>query len=210
MAGMNDTRAGIDSAISFARGVRSRVGFLILAAMMSVAFIFGASFYFALLSNQSALARQFPELEQVAAKLKSILLLNTAAITAIIIVSFFILASIVTARMFQPLGLLRRDLISLAGGKLPRRTERFEGGAFSELEKAWSDTLDSVHAREIREIKELTDCIASITRGGPQNETAAKLRELADRKKAFIGATEPRPESTEKKPAKDPLFIQPL
>jgi methyl-accepting chemotaxis protein len=210
MAGMNDTRAGIDSAVSFARGVRSRVGVLVLAGMLSVAFIFGASFYFALLSNQSALARQFPELEQVAAKLKSILLLNTAAITAIIIVSFFILASIVTARIFQPLGILRRDLISLAGGKLPRRPERRDGGAFAELETAWGDALESVHAREIKEIKDLTDCVASLARGGAQSETAAKLREIAERKKAFIGAAEAHPAPTEKKPAKDPLFIQPL
>ncbi|MCX5752304.1 MAG: hypothetical protein NTW97_01525, partial [Candidatus Krumholzibacteria bacterium] len=111
MTGTNDRRSDADTAASLARGVRIRVGYLMLAGMLTVALIFGISFYFALLSNQSAVARQFPELEDVAAKLKSILLMNTFAITAIIILSFFLLTSIATARIFQPLALLHRDLL---------------------------------------------------------------------------------------------------
>jgi methyl-accepting chemotaxis protein len=210
MTGMNDHRSGADAAASLARGVRSRFGYLMLAGMLTVALIFGISFYFALLSNQSAVARQFPELEDVAAKLKSVLLVNTFAITAIIILSFFLLATIATSRIFQPLSLLHRDLLSVAGGKLPRRGEKREGGAFSELETAWSAALACIHEKEIKEIKELADCAASLSRSGSSKDVAAKLHELSERKKSFAGAAELHPESIEKETKKDPLFIQPI
>jgi methyl-accepting chemotaxis protein len=210
MTGMNDHRTGADAANSIARGVRSRIGYLVLAGMLTVALIFGVSFYFALLSNQSAVARQFPELEDVAAKLKSILMVNTLAITAIIIVSFLLLASIVTARIFHPLALLHRDLLATAAGKLPRRGENREHGAFSALETAWSAALACIHEREIRDIKELADCAASLSRSASSAEIAGKLHEISERKKSFIGAAEPHPESIEKETKKDPLFIQPI
>jgi methyl-accepting chemotaxis protein len=210
MIGKNDRRTGADAADSFARGIRSRVGCLIIAGMLTVALIFGISFYFALLSNQSAVARQFPELEDVAAKLKSILMVNTIAITAIIILSFFLLATIVTSRIFHPLAMLHNDLISTAGGKLPRRGEMRGSGAFSALETAWSAALECIHEKEIREIKELADCAASLSRSGSSNEVATKLRELSERKKSFIGGAEIHPESTGKETKKDPLFIQPI
>ena len=210
MTGMNDHRTSADAGDSLARGVRSRIGFLILAGMLTVALIFGISFYFALLSNQSAVARQFPELEEVAAKLKSILVVNTIAITAIIIVSFLFLASIVTSRIFQPLALLHRDLLAMADGKLPRRGERRERGAFSALETAWSAALACIHERELGEIKELADCAASLSRSGSSDEIARKLYEISERKKAFVGASELHSESIEKETKEDPLFIQPI
>jgi len=210
MTGMNEHRTGADAADSLARGVRSRIVYLILAGMLTVAFIFGISFYFALLSNQSAVARQFPELEEVAAKLKSILMMNTIAMTGIIIFSFFLLASIVTTRIFQPLALLHRDLLALAGGKLPRRGEKRERGAFSALETAWSAALACIHEKEIREIKELADCAASLSRSGSSDKIAEKLHALSERKKAFVGAADLHPESIEKETKKDPLFIQPI
>ena len=210
MTGMNEHRTGADAADSLARGVRSRIVYLILAGMLTVAFIFGISFYFALLSNQSAVARQFPELEEVAAKLKSILMMNTIAITAIIIFSFFLLASIVTTRIFQPLGLLYLELLALAGGKLPRRGDNREHGAFSALETAWNAALACIHEKEIREIKELADCAASLSRSGSPDKIAEKLHALSERKKAFVGAADLHPESIEKETKKDPLFIQPI
>jgi methyl-accepting chemotaxis protein len=210
MIEMNDRRTGADAADSLARGVRNRIRYLILAGMLTVALIFGVSFYFALLSNQSAVARQFPELEEVAAKLKSILMLNTIAIVVIIIASFLLLASIVTARIFQPLGLLHRDLLAMAAGKLPRRGENRERGAFSALETAWSAALACIHEKEIREIKELSECAASLSRSGSPDTIAERLREISERKKAFLGTAELHPESIEKESKKDPLFIQPI
>ena len=210
MTEMNDHRAGSAVAGAIARGVRRRIGFLLLAGMLTVTVIFGISFYFALLANQSALARQLPELEQVAAKLKSILLVNTFAITAIIIVSFFILASILTARLFQPLVLLRRDLLAMADGKLPRRNDGRENGAFSALESAWSAALSRIHEKEIREIKELADCAASLSRSDSSGEIAKRLHEISEQKKAFVGSPETHPESIDTDANRDPLFIQPI
>jgi len=209
MTGMNERRAA-DAADSLARGVKNRIRYLILAGMLTVALIFGISFYFALLSNQSAVARQFPELEEVAAKLKGILMVNTIAITAIIIGSFLLLSSIVTTRIFHPLALLHRDLLDLAGGKLPRRGESRENGAFSAIESAWNAALSRIHEKEMKEIKELADCAASLSRGDSPGRIAEKLHEIAERKKAFDGAADLHPESVEKESKKDPLFIQPI
>ncbi len=156
------------------------------------------------------MARQFPELEEIAAKLKGILLVNTVAITAIIIASFLLLASIVTSRIFQPLALLHRDLFALAGGKLPRNGEKPERGAFSALETAWNAAHASIREKELKEIKELADCAASLVRGGSPSTIAGKLLEISERKKAFVGAAEIPPESIEKGSSKDPLFIQPI
>jgi|WetSurMetagenome_2_1015567.scaffolds.fasta_scaffold113883_2 hypothetical protein len=210
MTGMNDHRTYSASADSLARGVKGRMRLLLLAGMLTVALIFGVSFYFALLSNQSALARQIPELEEVASKLKSVLLVNTFAITAIIIVSFFLLATIVSARVFQPLALLHRDLLSLADGKLPKRAESREAGAFSSLETAWNDSLAFVREKEIGEIKELADCAAAIARNASKEEISKRLQGLADRKKSFVGIVDTHQELLPKEPQKDPLFIQPI
>jgi methyl-accepting chemotaxis protein len=210
MTEMNNSRIGSDAADSFARGVRSRIGYLVLAAMLTVALIFGISFYFALLSNQSAVARQFPELEEVASKLKNILMVNTFAIIAIIIASFLLLAHIVSSRIFQPLALLHRDLVAVAGGKLPRRGEKRERGAFSALETAWNAALGCIQEKEFREIKELADCAATLSRSGSSHEIAERLQKIAEQKKAFVGVDELHPEALEKETKRDPLFIQPL
>ncbi|MCK7469445.1 MAG: hypothetical protein MZU95_00595 [Desulfomicrobium escambiense] len=60
MTAMDERRAASGSADSLARGVRNRIRVLILAGMLIVALVFGISFYFALLSNQSAVAQQVP------------------------------------------------------------------------------------------------------------------------------------------------------
>ncbi len=206
---MNDRRTKSQSADAIAHGVKNRMRFLMLAGMLAVALVFGASFYFALLSNQSALARQFPELEEVAAKLRSILVLNTAVFAAIIIASFALLASMVTSRLFQPLAALHLDFAAIADGKLPRRTEASGHGAFSLLEETWSAALGRIHDRESAEIKDLTDCIGSLPRTGAPAETARKLQEMLDRKRALFGSA-PRENASEREAAKDPLFIQPV
>jgi methyl-accepting chemotaxis protein len=206
---MNDHGTNSNSADAIARGVKSRMRLLMFAGMLAVALVFGISFYFALLSNQSALARQFPELEEVAAKLRSMLVLNTAVIAAIIIASFVLLASIVTSRLFQPLASLHRDFAALADGRLPRRIDTGACGAFSPLEETWGAALGRIHERESAEIKDLADCVASLPRTGLADNTARKLQEMLDRKRAFLG-TAPRQEAIERESAKDPLFIQPV
>jgi hypothetical protein len=206
---MNDRRTIGNSADTIARGIKIRMRLLMFAGMLAVALVFGVSFYFALLSNESALARQFPELEEVAAKLKNMLVLNTAVFTAIIIASFLLLAGIVTSRVFQPLGVLHRDLGAIADGKLPRRNDSSPRHAFSALEAAWNAALARMHEKESAEIKDIADCAASLSRGAAPGEAAKKLQDLLARKRAFIGAATPE-EPREKQTAKDPLFIQPV
>ncbi len=206
---MNDRTTVAKSADALARGIKIRMRYLMFAGMLAVALVFGTSFYFALLSNQSALARQFPELEEVAAKLRNMLVLNTAVFAAIIIVSFVLLAGIVTSRLFHPIAALHRDLVAMAEGKLPRRADSSAHGAFSAIETAWSAALARIHEKESGEIKEIADCAASLSRGAAPAEAALKLQEILGRKRAFVGASAPE-EAGDKETAKDPLFIQPV
>lgn len=205
---MSDRRTVAKSADAIARGVKIRVRILMLAGMLAVALVFGVSFYFALLSNQSALARQVPELEEVAAKLKSLLVLNTAVFAVIIIASFILLASVVTSRVFQPLAALHRDFVAIADGKLPRRGDSSGSHAFADLEAAWNAALARIHEYECAEIKDLADCSGALSRGAAPGETAKKLQEILGRKRAFIGAAASGAPD-EKEALKDPLFIQP-
>jgi len=208
MTGITDPRMPSDAADSIARGVKGRIIFLILAGMIAVALVFGFTFYFALVANQSALARQVPELEIVAGRLKSLLIMNTLVFVVIIIASFFILSCIITARMFHSLALLHRDLAAIAGGKLPRGVEGREGGPFSALDDALRTMISTVREREHKEIEELTRCADALSGKVPRPETAQRLRELIAGKVAFIGSPKSAGEAGEKK--EDPLFIQPL
>jgi methyl-accepting chemotaxis protein len=210
MTGNTDTRITSEAADSMAGGVKTRVRLLVLAGMVIVALVFGCTFYFALVSNQSALAAQVPGLEAVAAKLKSLLIMNTVVFIAIIIASFFALASIVTSRMFRPLALLHRNLLSLADGKLPRSFEASERGAFSPLDDAFQTALSSIYDRERKEIEELTACAETLARTAATQEPARVLRELAARKSARLGAAEPRGTAKEQEAKEDQIFIQPL
>jgi hypothetical protein len=193
-----------------AGGVKTRVRWLFVAGMVAVALVYGLSFYFALLSNQSALARQVPELESVAAKLKSVLVVNTLIFVAIIIASFVALGSVVTSRLFQPLAGLHRDLLGLAGPKLPRAAENRDRGAFSILGDDLAAALSALRERERREIEELTGCAAALAAEPRSEETARRLRDLAAAKAAFAGPMDMPRGNKGKEADEDPLFIQPL
>ena len=210
MTGTIDTRIPSAAADSLAGGVKTRIRLLVLAGMVVVALVFGCTFYFALISNQSALAAQVPELEAVAAKLKSLLVMNTVVFIAIIIASFFALSSIITARMFQPLALLHRNLLSLAGGKLPRSFEASERGAFSPLDDAFQAAVSAIYDRERKEIEELTACAETLGRSAATQEAARMLKELAARKGGRLGAAETRGTAKGKEAEEDQIFIQPL
>ena len=210
MTGDTDHLGLFDGADSLARGVKSRVRYLFLAGMLTVALVFGLTFYFALIANQSALARQVPELESVAAKLKSLLFMNTLVFVAIIIASFLALSSIITARLFQPLALLHRELTAIAGGKLPRPVDGREQGAFSELETALGSAVSSLRDRERKEIEELARCCEALSRSGSNQETLRKLMDLAEAKTTFAGLGDCKGEARDRDAKEDPLFIQPL
>lgn len=209
MIGTIDPNATSPVANSLAASVKTRIRYLILAGMVIVALVFGCSFYFALISNQSALARQVPELELVAARLKSILIMNTLVFVAIIIASFYVLSTIIASRLFQPLAMLHRYLLTMAEGKLPRSFEASAPGPFSGLDDSLRAAVLSLCDRERKEIDEISRCAEALERNAAAKETARELRELAARKGALIGA-ETRVEAKAKETKKDPLFIQPL
>jgi len=210
MTGTTDTRFTSVAADSLAGSVKTRVRLLVIAGMVVVALVFGCTFYFALVSNQSALAAQVPELGPVAAKLKSLLVMNTVVFIVIIIASFFALSSIITARMFRPLDLLHRNLLSLADGKLPRSFEASERGAFSPLDDAFQAAISGIYDRERKEIEELTLSAETLGRTAATQEAARVLRDLAARKSARLGVAEPRGTEKEKEAKEDQIFIQPL
>jgi len=199
-----------DAAASLARGVKGRIGFLILAGMTAVALIFGFTFYFALVANESALARQVPELEAVAAKLKNLLVMNTVVFVAIIIASFFALSWIITARMFQSLALLHRDLAAIAAGRLPRSVEGRERGPFCALNDALRTMISALRERERKEIEELACCADALSVSAQSPEAVRKLRVLVATKTAFIGCAEDTEKTERREQQEDPLFIQPL
>jgi hypothetical protein len=193
-----------------ARGVKGRIRWLFLAGMVAVALVFGLTFYFALISNQSALARQVPELEAVAEKLKSVLVVNTLIFVAIIVASFVALGTVITSRLFEPLALLHRDLAGMAEAKFLRVSEERERGPFSVLDEALRAAVSALRDRERKEIEELLRLADTLSRNPQSQETARTLRDLAAGKAAFIGSVETRREAREKEAGKDPLFIQPL
>jgi methyl-accepting chemotaxis protein len=194
---------------SFVRGMRSRLAFLILASTLAVAIVFGVTFYFALLSNESAVARQIPELGQVAAKLKSLLIMNTLVFVAIIITSFYLLARIITARIFRPLGEIQSALLSIAGGKLPRSTECGSSSAFGDLAAALAAAVSRITERDRAETSALTNLADTLSRNTPTAAAAGEIRELLKRRLTLnqeAATTRTAQEAQEK----DPLFIQPL
>lgn len=210
MTGTIDTRIPSAAADSIAGGVKTRVRLLVLAGMIVVALVFGFTFYFALISNQSALAAQVPELGAVAAKLTSLLVMNTVVFIAIIIASFFALSWIITARMFQPLAFLHRNLLSLADSKLPRSFETSERGPFSPLDDAFQAAVSALYDRERKEIEELTACAETLGRSAATQEQTRMLKELAARKSARLGAAEARGTAKGKEEKEDQIFIQPF
>ena len=210
MTGNADLNATSYVADSLAASVKNRVRCLLLTGMVVVALVFGCSFYFALISNQSALARQIPELETVAAKLKSILIMNTLVFVAIIIASFYALSNLITARMFQPLASLHKNLLMMGEGKLPRSFEALGRGPFSPLDEALRGAVSGICDRERKEMEEISRCAEAIERKAATPETVRELRALSARKGALIGMVEPPKDKKGKETKEDPLFIQPL
>ena len=194
----------------FVGEVRKRIRYLFCAGMLAVALVFGLTFHFALIANQSALARQVPELEAVAAKMKGLLMMNTFAFVAVIVVSFLVLSSIVTARFFQSLTPLHRELTLIAGGKLPKLIDSREKGPFSELDSALTAAVSSLRDRERKEIEELTRCCDALARSASNQGTVRKLMDLVTAKRAFAGCGDAAGEKKAADAKADPLFIQPL
>jgi hypothetical protein len=195
--------------------IRRRVMILVACSTLAVALAFGLTFYYALIASQSAIARQIPELDSVVGKMKGLLVVNTLVFVAIIIASFFVLASIVTARMFHPLEVLHRRLLDIAGGALPR-VEPSGSEEFAGIEEALRTAVAVIRDRERAELEALAKEQEALS-GDLQSEGARRaLGEIIARKSSFLGMKERGALRVERKasPAKtdqpeDSIFIEP-
>jgi hypothetical protein len=208
---MNDRHSGEDlpsGSPTIARELRSRLTLLVLGCMMTVALVFGLTFYFALIASESALTRQVPELGGVAAQLKGLLIMNTLVFVAIIIASLYALSRLFADRAFRPLSLVHKELLAIAEGALPVSREPGDG-SFAALERAMRDAVTALRHRERQEIDEL-DRIAEAVAEQASPYVAQRLEELVGRKKTMIGETRPKGKAREAEEREERVFIQEL
>lgn len=194
-----------------ANGVKGRIRLLILAGTLAVAIVFGLSFHFALLSNESAIARQMPELAEVAGKLRTMLMVNTLGFVGVIIASFYLLTSILTTRMFHPIGTVYRSLVDLGHGKMPVGTGEPADGPFSGLQKACGDAVGDLRTGLEKDIERLGECLSHMERPGGDEDSRRILGDMMLEKRKSLGEhvdtqiEDPDPGAGDN----DPLFMQP-
>jgi len=133
--------------------IKQKVRILVLISTLSVALVFGLSFYFALLSNSTAVAKKVPELMYVADKMKSLLIINTIIFTAIIVASFYYLSHLLTLKVFRELDSVQDALFSISQKKLPDQNIIKDNGTFSELKLALKNAIYSIREKELKELE---------------------------------------------------------
>ena len=196
---------------AFANRIKNRVRLLILFSTLTVALAFGFSFYFGLISGTSAITRQIPELEPITGKLQSLLMVNTLGFIVIIIGSFYILAQLVTARMFSPVARVNKKIREISEKGIPENDGEIESGPFEELESSCARLVTSLRSRDEKEIGvlkkqlEMMRAGADIGQLGPGIEEMIRTREIRLAKSSESSITgRPRPDEKN-----DSLFLQP-
>lgn len=192
--------------MQYSKKITVRIRILLLASSLAVALVFGLSFYFSLVSAESALASKVPELAELAEKFKSTLTLNTLAFVGIIIGSFVALGSIVTDRLFKPLEGIEEGLVTLASGTLPPVPEGSGGGPFDTLWESFISARSHIEEREQAEISALEDCMAKI---GAGIDVTDCLRELIEAKNIYSEKNETPEGKGSDSSSDDPIFMQP-
>ena len=195
-----------NSAESIAGAIKSRIRVILVAGMLAVALTFGLSFYFAVVSNTTAVARQVPELETVVSKLKTLLVVNTFVFALIIIASFFVLSMLLTSRLFRPLGTLQEGLMAISKGTLPQEIETASDSPLSSLQVTLKEAICRLHEKETREIEKLSKCIEN----GSEEECRALISLILQEKNAFLGIGGNEESDTGPHEAANPLFMQPV
>ncbi len=196
-----------DPIVEYSKRIKGRFRILLLASSLAVALVFGLSFYFSLVSTESALASTVPELEELAERFKSTLMLNTLAFAGILILSFVVLGSLVTDRLFKPLEKIEEGLVSVASGALPAARKDTHGGPFETLCDAFGSARTNMEKRERSEISALEACVAEIREGADVTE---RLRKLIEAKNRYAGMKETPPENGSENSADDQVFMQPV
>lgn len=211
MSVSNDMSGAYNYSSDMASGIRIRAGLLLLISCLSVALAFGASFYFALVSNQTAVARQFPELSSTVERFKGMLVMNTFSLVAVIIASFWVLARMVTARLFAPIGTVMTEMKRAGENRLPENAASSGSGPFEPFENQWAGLLSSLRTNEQREIAALRECAASLA--GPGAEPALDiLQGIIERKEIRLGTVPAQRQAAAgtTETTADPVFMQPL
>ena len=194
--------------MEYSKKVKSRVRILLLASSLAVALVFGLSFYFSLVSAESALASKVPELSELAGKFKSTLMINTIIFAAIIVASFIALGSLITSRMFKPLAAVEEGLRAISSGVIPQPPAGSGGDSFESLRDSYISALSRIEGKEKSEISALEECV---TRIGEGIDVVEKLHGLIDDKKRFSGIRAvPESNDEEKGSADDSVFMQPV
>jgi len=193
--------------------LKKRISLMIGLSTLVVAIAFGVSFYFAFISNSSAIARQIPELEPVVNQLKSQLLMNTFGLVAIIIASIILLNKLIVSRVFKNIGRIARSMNEIAEGSLPERSSVDPNEGFSSISATYNTMLSSLRKKETEEIGKLSKFLNMI---GSQNdqEVKALLEEMIRTKKGSLkieGKAEPENKKADdsQNEKKDGIFLQP-
>lgn len=204
------------SSEALSRGLKRRIIVLIVTSTLVVALTFGLSFYFALVSNETAVAQQMPELESLAGTLKRILLINTLAFAAVIIASLYALSSLITARMFRPLESMMNDLLSIGTGSLPVQRDHVREEPFAGFNEMFGTVLTVLQEREEREIGEIRQCISILSDQKDASSEAGieeikrTLGKILQEKGSFLGVGSENDPGEESAAEHDPLFMQPV
>ena len=203
--------SGVSLTDAMTGNLKWRLRLLILASTLVVALAFGISFYYALVSNEAAIAQQIPELEAVVGKLKSLLIVNTIGFTIVVIASFFVLSALVTSRMFRPLGFIQKDLMEIADGGLPRKSVEEEEGPFGSMSSTFAGAVYALRERELQEIEELKTCGKLLSSMPGTDEIQKKIEKMINQKGILLGRSAPADgEGEASEGESDELFMQPV
>ena len=181
----DSTRLQID--MDIAGRIKKRIRLLVLCSALTVALAFGMSFYFALVSNSSAVSSQFPELLPIVSKLKNLLIINTFVFSLIIIGSFYLLSVLVTKRIFQPIESIHKNIILLSKDKLPEIEEMEDQMIFSSLQNAFAFMVKSLRDRDTDERNRLFKSLESISTTGLPDESRKLIESVIAEKDSRTG-----------------------
>lgn len=201
---MNEKMAG---------GVKNRFRLLLLFSSLSVALLFGLSFYYALVSTESSVASQFPELAAIVGKLKGMLVMNTIVFAAIVIASFYVLSILITTRLFNPLGTVQTGMNVIHENRFPAGYEKYEQGPFSDLQGSFNSMVAKLRGREERELKELSNCLHHVASLSGSEPSVLILEGMIKERKVRLGLASPDPvntPSTGEKTGDGSVFMQPV
>jgi hypothetical protein len=209
---VNDNKVkGYAYSDEMASGIRMRTGLMVLLSSTAVAFAFGISFYFALVSSQTAVAMQVPELAPIVTKLKSLLVINTIGFVGVIIVSFWFLSRLLTSKMFVSLGIVMTGLRKAAENRYPETSMTSGTGPFSEFESTWNTVVQDTREKERHEIDILQKSLSLLS--APQATEARKSIEnmIVEKKQRICAVSGDRDSTTsDSSGTDDALFMQPV